>query len=62
MTHYQIRRLRKRLKLTADAFAERLGLRGKHRGLLVYGWESGRKKPGAQSILLMKQLQDAASF
>jgi DNA-binding transcriptional regulator YiaG len=56
LTPSQIRRQRKRLGLTADAFAERLGLKGKHRGLLVYGWESDRKKPGAQSIMLMKQL------
>jgi DNA-binding transcriptional regulator YiaG len=57
MTRFQIRRQRKAMGLTADKYAERLGLRGKHRGLLVYGWESGRKKPGTQTIFLMKQLR-----
>jgi hypothetical protein len=44
------------MNLTADKYAERLGLKGKHRGLLVYRWEAGSRKPGPQTILLMKQL------
>lgn len=57
MTPSQIRSLRKRLRLSGDAFAESLGLTGRHRGLLVYKWEAGTKKPGPQSTLLMRQLR-----
>lgn len=62
MTPSQIRTLRKRLKLSGDAFAAAVGLTGKHRGLQVYKWESNtrkksHKKPGPQTIMLMKMLQ-----
>jgi DNA-binding transcriptional regulator YiaG len=56
MTHHQIRRQRKAMDLTADKYAERLGLRGKHRALRVYKWEAGTLRPGPQTIFLMKQL------
>jgi DNA-binding transcriptional regulator YiaG len=57
LTPKQIRNLRKRLGLSGVSFAEALGLTGRHRGLLVYKWESGKKRPGPQSILMMRQLQ-----
>jgi DNA-binding transcriptional regulator YiaG len=62
MTPNQIRTLRKRLKLSGDAFAAELGLTGKHRGLQVYKWESGKrgKKPGPQTIMLMNILSKNA--
>jgi DNA-binding transcriptional regulator YiaG len=56
LTPHQIHSLRTRLKLTADLFAESLGLIGKYRALTVYKWESGSKKPGPQTVLLMKSL------
>jgi DNA-binding transcriptional regulator YiaG len=56
MTPSQIRRQRIRMRLSADKYAERLGLRGKHRQLTLYKWESGLLKPGPQTVLLMNQL------
>jgi DNA-binding transcriptional regulator YiaG len=58
MTPNQIRTLRKRLKLSGDAFAAALGLTGKHRGLTVYKWESGRKNPSSQTLMLMAMLKN----
>lgn len=56
----EIRTLRRRLQLSGNAFAAALGLAGKHRAAQVYKWEKGSKKPGPQTLLLMKMLKDGA--
>ncbi|MGA2882568.1 MAG: helix-turn-helix domain-containing protein [Bryobacteraceae bacterium] len=56
MTPPQIRALRKRLRLSAEDFATALGFTGDHARITVWRWETGRRKPSAQTIALMKQL------
>jgi DNA-binding transcriptional regulator YiaG len=56
MTPGQISALRHRLGLSADKFADKRGFLGKNRGLTVYRWESGKRVPSPQTVLLMKQL------
>jgi DNA-binding transcriptional regulator YiaG len=57
MTPSQIRSLRKKRRETGEQFAAVIGLKGKHRRKTVWAWETGERKPGPQSILLMKQLR-----
>lgn len=45
MNPSEIKDIRKRLGLTADQFAERLGLTGKHRARTVFKWERGVYTP-----------------
>jgi DNA-binding transcriptional regulator YiaG len=63
MTPREIRDLRHALGMSVDKFAGELGFTGKNRAVTVYRWETGTRKPSAQTILLMKQLKhlDAAS-
>jgi DNA-binding transcriptional regulator YiaG len=56
MTPSQIRALRKRLGLAPDGFASALGFTGKSVRITVWRWETGKRKPSAQTITLMKQL------
>lgn len=56
MTPAEIKTLRKRLKLGADAFAEKLGLTGRHRGRCVYGWEKGQLRPSVARIEKMTEM------
>jgi DNA-binding transcriptional regulator YiaG len=51
-----IRRLRKRLGLSPEDFAAYLGFTGDHARITVWRWETGRRRPSAQTIALMKQL------
>ena len=57
MTPSQIRALRKKRRETGDQFAAVVGLKGKHRRKTVWAWEAGKRKPGPQSIMIMKQLK-----
>jgi len=59
MTPSQIRTLRKKLKLSPEDFAARLGFAGKSARITVWRWEMGKRKPSAQTILLMKKLTKA---
>ncbi len=52
MTAANIRRFRKRLKLTQSALA---ALVGRSQGS-VADWETGRRKPDGASIILLKML------
>jgi DNA-binding transcriptional regulator YiaG len=56
VTPSQIRSLRKRLRLSAEGFAAALGFTGEERRITVWRWETGRRKPSAQTIALMKLL------
>jgi DNA-binding transcriptional regulator YiaG len=56
MTPAQIRALRKTLKLSPEDFAARLGFTGKGRRITVWRWETGRRRPSQQTVLLMKNL------
>ena len=56
MTPLQIKSLRKRLKLSANEFAEELGFAGKNKALTVYRWENGDREPSNQTVMLIKQL------
>jgi DNA-binding transcriptional regulator YiaG len=58
MTPSQIHALRKRLSLSADAFAERLGLAGENRAITVYRWESGDRTPSPQTVFMLKMLNE----
>lgn len=57
MTPTKIRTLRKSIGLSADAFAERIGLDGENRQLTVYRWEKGIRKPSGPAIKLMEMLK-----
>lgn len=59
MTPNQIKALRKRLQLSANEFAEKLGFTGKNKALTVYRWENGERKPSNQTVLLIKQLANS---
>lgn len=61
MTPYRIRTLRKKLKLSSKEFGERIGLIGEHARITVWRWETGRRKPSPQTIILMKQLSQTDS-
>jgi DNA-binding transcriptional regulator YiaG len=58
MTPSKIRTLRKRLKLSANAFAERVGLAGSNRAITVYRWESGERTPSPQSVFMLNLLKE----
>jgi DNA-binding transcriptional regulator YiaG len=52
----QIRSLRKKLRLSPEDFASRLGFTGKDRRITVWRWENGKREPSKQTVLLMKAL------
>jgi DNA-binding transcriptional regulator YiaG len=56
MTPRQIRILRLQLKLSPEGFAATLGFSGKNARITVWRWETGRRKPSAQTVALMKLL------
>jgi DNA-binding transcriptional regulator YiaG len=56
MTPAAIRSARKRLALSRDNFALRLGFTGDDRRRTVSRWESGERKPSPQTVTLIKQL------
>jgi DNA-binding transcriptional regulator YiaG len=56
MTPSQVRRLRKRLGLSPEDFAAALGFSGDHVRITVWRWETGKRKPSAQTVALMKLL------
>jgi DNA-binding transcriptional regulator YiaG len=58
MTPLQIKALRKCLKVSADAFAERVGLAGSNRAITVYRWESGERTPSPQSVFMLNLLKE----
>jgi DNA-binding transcriptional regulator YiaG len=58
MTPSQIRTARKRLGLSGAAYAAALGFTGRHRAITVHRWETGERKPSAQTIVLIKMLLD----
>jgi DNA-binding transcriptional regulator YiaG len=58
MTPPQIRCARKRLGMSGREFAAALGFRGKSKHITVWRWESGNRKPSAQTIALIKQLKN----
>lgn len=52
-----IKRLRRRLKISASDFGVRAGLRGKNIARTVYRWESGELTPRGASQMLIQNLQ-----
>jgi DNA-binding transcriptional regulator YiaG len=56
MTPAKLRAARKRLGLSRDEFALRLGFTGDDRRRTVSRWESGERKPSPQTITLIQQL------
>lgn len=56
MTPSQIRALRRGLRLSPEDFAAALGFTGDHARITVWRWETGKRKPSAQAIALMKQM------
>jgi DNA-binding transcriptional regulator YiaG len=56
MTPTQIRALRKKLVLSPEDFATALGFTGKGRRITVWRWETGRRRPSPQTLLLMEAL------
>jgi DNA-binding transcriptional regulator YiaG len=52
----QIRTFRKRLRLSSEDFAAALGFSGEHARITVWRWETGKRKPSAQTVVLMKHL------
>jgi len=56
VTPSRIRALRRKLKLSSDEFAARLGFTGSNIRITVWRWECGKRIPSAQTIALMKHL------
>jgi DNA-binding transcriptional regulator YiaG len=56
LTPSQIRTALKRLGLSRSEFASALGFTGKSKHITVWRWETGKRKPSAQTVALMKQL------
>jgi len=56
MNASQIRTLRRRLRLSPEDFAATLGFGGKNARITVWRWETGRRKPSAQTVALIKLL------
>jgi len=56
VTPSQIRRLRKRLRLSSEDFTAALGFPDEDRRITVWRWETGRRKPSTQTVALMKTL------
>jgi DNA-binding transcriptional regulator YiaG len=44
--------------LSPEDFASALGFSGDDARITVWRWETGRRKPSAQTVVLMKQLAD----
>ena len=56
----QIRSLRKRLHLSREKFAAALGFAEDQARITVWCWESGKGKPSAHKVALIKQLSAGA--
>jgi DNA-binding transcriptional regulator YiaG len=56
MTPDQIRALRNRLKLSPEDFAAAFGFTGNDRRITVWRWDTGKRMPSHQTVMLMKQL------
>jgi DNA-binding transcriptional regulator YiaG len=56
LTPSQIRARRKRLGLSPERFAAALGFAADHARITVWRWETGKRKPSAQTVALIKQL------
>jgi DNA-binding transcriptional regulator YiaG len=56
VTPSQIRGLRGKLKLSPDEFAEELRFTGEDTRITVWRWESGKRTPSDQTLILMQQL------
>jgi len=56
MTPSAIRAFRKKLKLSPRDFGVELGCAEKSARITVWRWETGKRKPGPQTILLMRQI------
>jgi DNA-binding transcriptional regulator YiaG len=52
----KIRTLRKKLNLSPEDFATTLGFAGRDRRITVWRWESGRRRPSDQTIMLMRNI------
>jgi DNA-binding transcriptional regulator YiaG len=52
----QIRALRKKRKLSLEELASRIGFKGTNARITVWRWETGKRKPSEQTIMLMRQL------
>jgi DNA-binding transcriptional regulator YiaG len=57
LTPSQIRALRRNLKLLPEEFADQLGFAGDNRRITVWRWETGKRKPSEQTVMLMKRLR-----
>jgi DNA-binding transcriptional regulator YiaG len=57
MTPAQIRSIRKKLKLSPEDFASRLGFTGEDRRITVWRWENGRWQPSQQTIMLIRTMR-----
>ncbi len=55
-SRFQTRILRGRLRLSPEEFAAALGFGCEHARITVWRWETGRRKPSSQTIMLMKEL------
>ncbi len=56
MTPAQIKSLRKRLGLSPECFVAALGFTRDHARITVWRWETGKRKPSAQTVTLMSLL------
>ncbi|MBZ5673679.1 MAG: helix-turn-helix domain-containing protein [Acidobacteriia bacterium] len=56
MNPAQVRSARKHLGLSPEEFAQRLGFTGPYARITVWRWETGKRKPSAQTVALMKLL------
>jgi DNA-binding transcriptional regulator YiaG len=59
MTPSQIRALRRKLKLSREKFGAGLGFADKSAPITVWRWETGRRKPSAQTLMVMSRLLEA---
>jgi len=57
MTSSQIRVLRKKLKLSRTDVGLELGFAEKIARITIWRWETGKRRPSQQTILLMRQVQ-----
>jgi DNA-binding transcriptional regulator YiaG len=48
--------------MTGDQFGTAVGLTGRNRRKTVWAWEAGKRKPGTQTIMLMKHVQFPSQY